>query len=119
MQKIRLEMRTLVASMTAFEIVIELIGVVVLSCYLYSKHRQRIRRQSKRYDAAEWVGKPIDVTKLKPTVEDVRCDYLAARLSTRGILFHRSLLGIARRTVARLAYFQDRESHDPAHEHGR
>ena len=105
--------------MSALEVIIGLTSVAVLSSYLYLKHRQRVRHRSKRYNPAEWTGKAIDITKLKPTVEHVRRDYLAARQSTRFILFHRSLLGIARRTVARLAYFQDRESHEHAHDHGR
>jgi hypothetical protein len=107
------------ASMSTFETLFGLTGVVVLSSYLYLKHRQRMRRESKRGKPAEWTGKPIDVIQLKPTLEKLRRDYLAARQPSIGVPFHRSLLGLARRTVVRLAYFQDRESNEQAHAHGR
>ena len=105
--------------MSALEVIIGLTSVAVLSSYLYLKHRQRVRHRSKRYNPAEWTGKAIDITKLKPTVEEVRHDYLAGRQSTRGRLFHRRLLELARRAVTRLEYFQDKESHEHAHEHSR
>jgi hypothetical protein len=82
--------------------------VVVLSSYLYLKHCQRARSRYERYDPAEWNGKAIDVTKLKPAVENARRNYPTAQKSSRNIFFHRGLLGLARRTVTRLAYFQNR-----------
>jgi len=105
--------------MTNFEIVMRLTSVAVLSSYLYLKHRERMRRRLQGCNPAEWTGKPIDVANLKPTVEEVRHDYLAGRQSTRGRLFHRRLLELARRAVTRLEYFQDKESHEHAHEHSR
>jgi hypothetical protein len=104
--------------MSAFEIIIGLAAVAMLSSYLYVKRRQRVRSRSERYDPPKWTGKPIDVTKLKPALEAVRRDYPSARQSTRGIFFHRSLLGLARRAVARLAYFHDRASEEPAQTRG-
>jgi len=112
-------MWTPAASMSTFEILFRLTVVVVLSSYLYLKHRQRVRRRSERYKPAEWTGKPIDVTQLKPILEKLRRDYLGARQPSIGVPFHRSLLGLARRTVVQLAYFQERESHEQAHAHGR
>lgn len=96
--------------MFPFDLILEVAAVAVLAGYLYLKHRQRMRRLYERYDAAEWTGKPIDVTKLKPGVEGVRRDYLAARPTARGIVFHRGLLGLARRSITQFAYFHDRES---------
>jgi len=100
--------------MSAFEIIIRLAAVAVLASYLHLKHRQRARCRPGACDPAEWTGKSIDVTKLKPAVEDLRRDYLAARQPTRGIFFHRNLFELARRRVARLAYFQDKESEEQA-----
>jgi hypothetical protein len=104
--------------LSALEVIIRLAAVAVLSSYLYLKHRQRVRRQwvngyPKGYNPAEWTGKGIDVTPIKPGLEDVRRDYLAARYTASGTFFHRSLLGLARRTVAGLAFFHDREPAEP------
>jgi len=103
--------------MSALEIILWLASIAALSTYLYLKHRQRMRSQ--RYEPAAWTGKGIDVTKLRPTVEDVRRAQLAARRSARGMLVHRSLLGLARQTVAHLAYFRDRQSEEHASAHAR
>ena len=96
--------------MPDIEVTIGLAAEAILVSYLYLKHRQRVRSRPERYDPAEWTGKAIDVTKLKPMVEDVRRNYLAARQLAKGVCFHRALLGLARRAVARLAHFHDRES---------
>jgi hypothetical protein len=103
--------------MLDLEIIIELAALAVLSSYLYFKHHQRVLSQAEPYDPAEWTGKAIDVTQLRGPIENVRGAYLAARPAPVGILFHKSLLGLARRTVARLAYFRDRQSeeHPQAH----
>jgi hypothetical protein len=95
-----------------------LAGVAMLSSYLHVKRRRRVRSRSERYDRTKWTGKAIDVTKLKPALEAVRRDYLSARQSTRGIFFHRSLLRLTRRAVARLAYFHGRASEEPAQTDG-
>jgi len=100
--------------MLDLEFIIELFGVAMLSSYLCLKHRQRARIESGRHPPAKWTAKPIDVTKLKPSVEAVRRDYLAARQSTRGNFFRRRLLGLVRRRIAQLSYFHDRESEVPA-----
>jgi hypothetical protein len=94
--------------MSILEVTIWLAVVAALASYLYAKHRQRLRSASERYDPAKWTGKAIDVTKLKPRVEDVRRDYLAARQPAKGLCFHRALMDLARQAVARLAYFHDR-----------
>jgi hypothetical protein len=107
------------ASMSAFEIIIGLTAVTVLTSYLFWRHCLRARRQSNRYASSGWTGKPVDLARLKPILEELRQDHRAARRHTRGILFHRRLLELARRTVTRLEYFQDRESHEHAHEHTR
>ncbi|MCX6905860.1 MAG: hypothetical protein NTW03_20735, partial [Verrucomicrobia bacterium] len=85
--------------------------------YLHIKQRQRARSWPGACDPAEGTGKSIDVTKLNPTLEDLRRDYLAARQPTRGIFFHRNLFELTRRRVARLAYFQDKESEENAQRH--
>jgi hypothetical protein len=100
--------------MSQSEIIIRLAALAVLLSYLYFKHRQRLHSQSQEYDPAEWTGTAMDVTQLRPTVENARRNYLAARPAQMGILFHKSLLGLARRTVAQFAYFRDRDSQERA-----
>lgn len=56
--------------------------------------------------------------KLKPAVNEARRDYLVARQSTRAIFVRRRLLQLARRSVARLAYFHNRDSEEHPQLHG-
>jgi hypothetical protein len=92
------------AIMSDLEIILRVAAVAALSSYLFFKHRQRVRSRYEPYAPAQWTGKAIDVTPLKPTVEDVRRDYLAARQPPSDMFHRRILLGLARHTVARLAY---------------
>jgi hypothetical protein len=93
------------------------LAVVALSGFLYINHCRKPRRRSERFGSIEWDGQAMDITKLKPTIEDVRRDYLAARPSTRGIFFHKQMLGLAHRAVTRSAYFHDRETEEHALTH--
>ena len=72
---------------------------------------------SEKHDPARWAGKSLDAAKLKPNIDRVRQDYLAACQPTKGVCFHRSMLALARRAVAQSAYLRDRkaEEHAPAH----
>ena len=88
--------------------------VALLSSFLYLKHRQRLLSQWERRNPAEWVGKGIDTSELRQTLDTVRQNYEAARPKAKGICFHRGLLGLAHQTVARLAYFHDREGSENA-----
>src|SRR5579859_709856 len=102
------------AALSDFEIFIGWVVVLCLSTYLVLKHVQRIRRQlllnrQRELDLTRWSGKPIDVSKLKPTIEGVRLNHLNARGPRRGLSLHRGLLALARRAVTRLAYFQAKE----------
>jgi hypothetical protein len=69
-------------------------------------------------DPSKRVGGSIDVAKLKPRVEDVRRDYLAARRSPRGQSFRTALLRLARRAVAHLGYFCRRAPEADVHTKG-
>src|SRR2546421_5697909 len=70
------------------------------------------------HDAAQWTGKSIDVAGIKPKVDEVRRDHLAAtRQHAKGGCFHSALVGLARRAVARLAYFRNREPEEHVHAH--
>ena len=93
------------------------VAAVLVAGNLYTKHRQRVRSRKQRYDPAEWTGKGIEVTSLRPKIEQVRRDHLAARQPARGRCFHRALLNWARQAVARLPYFRDKESEDHARTH--
>ena len=103
--------------MSGVEITIRLAVVAVLASYLFIKHRQRMRNRSEQCDPAKWTGQAIDVAQIKPRVEDVRRNYLAPRQPAKGLCFHRALLDLARRAVARLGYFQERESQHHAETH--
>jgi hypothetical protein len=93
-----------------FEIGITLGFTVVslLVSYLYLKHCQRVRPWREREEAWEWDGQVFDVTPIKPAIENVRRDYLAARAPAKGAGFHRVFLRLAQEGVARLAYFRSR-----------
>ncbi|HTL16697.1 MAG TPA: hypothetical protein VL793_05635 [Patescibacteria group bacterium] len=104
--------------MSAVEVVMRLTLVAVLAGYLFLKRHQRLRNLSPRYDPAKWTGHAIDTAKLKPKLEDVRRNYLTARHSPRGNCFHRTLLGLARRAAARLAFFRDKGILQAGHQHG-
>jgi hypothetical protein len=103
--------------MSGIEVTIQLAVVAALASYLYRKHRQRRRSRLERYDPAKWTGKAIDVAPLKPRIESVRRNYLAAQQPAKGLCFHRALLELARRAVAQLAYFHDRASEHHAQAH--
>jgi len=106
------------AAMSDSEIVSGLVIVVMLSSYLYVKHRRRAFLQPDRCNIVEWSGKPIEVSKLKPTLEQVRLDYRSARQSARGNLYHRRLLRLAQHAVGHLPYFQEREPEGRLQSHG-
>ena len=99
--------------MSTLEVTLRLAAVVVLAGYLYAKHRQRANSRE-RSGEATWRGQSIDAAKLKPMVENVRRNYIAAHPPARGICFHRALLALARRAIGRLEYFHDRASEAPA-----
>jgi hypothetical protein len=80
--------------------------LAVLGSYLILKHWQREIRRVGPTNPGEWSGKGIDVTPIKPTLEQVRRNY--PQPQRRGVCFHRSLLALARRTVAHLGYFKER-----------
>ena len=98
-----------------FTVIVKLAGLALGSSYLFFKHRQRVLNRTPRDDLHEWMGQGIEVSALRPRVEQVRRDYLVARQPTRGIWFHRSLVELARRSVMRLGYFRHRETSQDAH----
>jgi hypothetical protein len=104
--------------MFRIEDAIGLAVLAILASYLYLKHRQRALAGSERSGSPQWIAKPIDVAKLKPSINEVRRDFLAARQRERGGHFHQASLDMARRSVVRLAFFQHRESDLHEHSHG-
>ncbi len=92
--------------MTTIEILIRSVTVLALGSYLYLKHRQRLRSESWRPDEADWTGKALDTATLKPTVDRVRRNPLAARLPVFASGFRNTLIRLARQALSRLAYFQ-------------
>ena len=106
------------ASMPLVEVIMRLVVVALLACYLFLKHRERVLNWSEPEDPANWTGTAIDATKLMPSLERVRQDYLAARHApSHTVWYRRGLRALVRRTVGQLAYFRDRKPEDDAHEH--
>jgi hypothetical protein len=103
--------------MSAVEIILRLAAVSLLASYLVLKHRQRLRNLSPMEDPAKWTGKTIDVSKLIPTVDRVRNDYIAAQFQRRESLSsRRNLLALAGRAIRQLAFFRGRCREDDPHE---
>jgi hypothetical protein len=100
--------------MSDIETIIGLVVVALLGAYLYFKHCQRTYSAPEPRQQRQWTGHPIDAENLKQQVEKVRVNYLAARGARKGACFHRSLLGLARRAVAGLAFFRDRRGNGHA-----
>ena len=101
-----------------FRLIIELTALTSGACYLYFKHRQRVRNWAPRDDPEKWTGRGIEASKLRARVEQVRRDYMSARQAPGGLGFHRCLLGFARRVVMQLGYFRHRNPEEHAHGHG-
>jgi hypothetical protein len=101
--------------MSVTEVIIRLALVALLASYLVFKHCQRERQRVGSRNPAEWTGKGIDVTALKPTLEEVRRSY--PRPSQKGACFHRGLLALARRAVTDFAYFQEQEEQPNGEKH--
>lgn len=60
------------ASISGTEIMLWLGLVALLGSYLAIKHRQTLPSRSEPSNPAKWTGNAIDITPLKPKVEDVR-----------------------------------------------
>jgi hypothetical protein len=96
--------------MSATEFLLWIASLTLLWCYLRIKHHQTLRSAAELRDPPGWTGKTIDVTLLKPRIEDVRRNYIAAHPPVQGVCFHRVLIELARRAVAQLAYFHGRDA---------
>lgn len=102
--------------MESLRLIIELAAVILGSCYLYSKHWQRVWNWKPSEDPKGWAGHGIDTSKLQPRMEEVRQDHMAGRRALIEISFHRALIGFARKVVSQLRYFRNREE-EHAHDH--
>jgi hypothetical protein len=98
-------------------VIIRLAIMALLAMYLVSKHRQRVRNWVPRpEDPAFWSGRGIDASKLMPTIERVRDDHLAGRISpVRDFSYRRGLLELMKREATRLSFFQRRRCEEDAH----
>ncbi len=80
----------------------------LLAGYLCYRQCDRALGRAERLNPAEWTGKAIDVTGLREKLDQVRRDYLGAiRNRSRGVCFHKALLGWARHAISRMRYFRD------------
>lgn len=100
--------------MESLRLIIEFAAVIMGSCYLYSKHWQRVRNWKPSEHPKDWMGHGIDASKLQPRIEEVLQDHLAGRRVAIDI--HRALIGFARKAVSQLRYFRNREE-EHAHDH--
>jgi hypothetical protein len=92
-----------------------LVLLALLSGFLYFNHRRRLTWRRRANDPTIWTGSGIDVTRLRPTVQQLRQDYGAPHPRAKITRYHDALLGLARHAVSRLPYFRDRETEQPAH----
>lgn len=93
-----------------FLYIFEVTALILGSYYLYFRHRQRAQKNwTPREDPAEWVGHGIDVSQLRPQLQQLRRAHVAARLAPGGVCFHRYLLGFARRVILQSGYFRQRQ----------
>jgi hypothetical protein len=95
-------------SVTANTIVLELGLVLVLIGWLCARILRR-QLQARRRHTLRWKdpGKPLDVSTIRPRIEQVRQDCAAvvhAKPSDTG--YHQSLLSKARQELLRLAFFR-------------
>ncbi len=104
--------------MSWLTLIIELTVLALGAFYLYFKQQRRVGNWLLQRDRENWVGHGLDASELKPRVEQVRRDPLAARQATRGVWFRRYLLGVARRTVVELEYFRHRVPEEHGRDHG-
>jgi hypothetical protein len=79
---------------------------VILTGYLYLRHRQRARDCPPE---KQWTGHGIDASGISDRVDRVRNDYVAELQSrSRGVCRRRDLLTLSRQVVVRLPYIRDR-----------
>ena len=95
--------------MNSLWLTIECFALALGGAYLWLKHRDRLRRWVPSNDPKKWTGHGINALELKPRIDNVRRDYLAARSVAKRVCFHRVLLRLARRAVSRLGYFRHRQ----------
>jgi hypothetical protein len=103
--------------MAPLELIIEFTLLTLGVCYLYFKQSHGVRDWTRQDNTEKWTGHSIEASKLKPRVEQVRRDPLAAQRATKGGCFHHYLLGCARRAVLQLEYFRHREPEENARYH--
>src|SRR5437868_14739980 len=73
------------ARMSWFTPTIDLIVLALGAFYLYYKHQRRVGNWPRRRNREKWIGHGLETSQLKPRVEQVRRDPLAARQATRGV----------------------------------
>ena len=96
--------------MSELEISIRLMVVGVLCGYLYIRHRRRMRAWQGHNDPAVWTGQALDVSQLRPRVEELRRKQTAARMAPRGRRFQQTLHSWVLYTVRQFGYFKDRKT---------
>ena len=96
--------------MSDLQLILEGVVLALLLGYLCLKQSQRSGARSGSLNSAEWSGKAIDVSRLKSGLADTRAACRRARHSTTGLCFHRALLALARHSVTRFKYFDERAS---------
>jgi hypothetical protein len=83
--------------------------ITLFMSWLCGKYRSVIHSQSKR-----WTGAALDTSPLTLKLEKVRKNYVEPRESTKGILFHTSMVDATRQSVMQTAYFRDRKATSPS-----
>jgi len=98
--------------MSYLEVILRLSLVAELVGYLAIKHHRRSRRPAERPDRPLPPGTALGTAPLRPVVDKVRHDYLAARHSPPAPQVQARLVKAALQEVPQLAYFHDRNPDD-------
>ncbi len=86
---------------------LEWLALAVLLGYLWYKRWQReAARGCLHYEKSNWTGKGLDASQLKPKLEAVRRNYVAALRPATSVGSHRNLIIMARRAILELDFFR-------------
>ncbi len=89
------------------KIIVQLIGLAILSGYLLHKHRERERRKWAAVEpVSPWNGKVLKVETVLPQIERLRENHLSkSRPAAHAAAHRKGLMGQARISIGRFSYF--------------
>ncbi len=96
--------------MFILETVLELAALGFLGGFLWRKHLKRMPRKAERIsEGPDWNGNAFDPSPLRPRLESVRSDFIAALGSHPGQASRKPrLVSVARHWIGSLTFFRER-----------